>query len=78
MARGSSRAAIAVFIGATMALALLVHITTDAPKAALLQKLEDEGEFEGQDLHPDEAEVADEAVPEAVPEAVRFSMNRAG
>jgi hypothetical protein len=52
-----------------MALALLVHITTDAPKAALLQKLEDEGE----DLHPDEAEVEDEAVPEAV----RFSMHRA-
>ena len=69
MARGSSRAAIAVFIGATMALALLVHITTDVPKSALLQKLEDEGE----DLRPDEAEVEDEAVPEAV----RFSMNRA-
>jgi hypothetical protein len=45
------RIALAVFLGSAMALALLVHVTTDAPRNALLQKLEE--------LSPDEGEVQD-------------------
>ncbi len=64
--RQSARLALAVFLGSAMALALLVHVTTDVPRNALLQKLEELGEGEG-DL--EEAEPA-AAAPRTDPELV--------
>jgi len=65
MRTSQTRLALAVFLGATMALALLVHITTDTPKHELLQKLEELDDSEGE-----LEEAPEEAAPATDPELV--------
>ena len=62
------RLALALLVGATLAMAMVVHIATDAPKAALLQKLEELDDAEGE--LPVEEEPAMEAPPATDPELV--------
>lgn len=60
--------ALALLVGATLAMAMVVHIASDAPKAALLQKLEELDDAEGDLPVEDAPEMA--APPSTDPELV--------